>query len=97
MHCTYADHILFFFTDVSYYSKALKVRPMGYFARKSGGLLKGVIKVTGVSKDLIMNDYLYTISSYTLAPVRLEIILAVYQLLQPALSETPLTFTHLSS
>lgn len=29
------------------YSKTVKVRPMGYFARKSGGLLKGVIKVTG--------------------------------------------------
>lgn len=28
------------------YSKTFKVRPMGYFARKSGGL-KSVIKVTG--------------------------------------------------
>lgn len=36
MHCTYADHILFFFTDVSYlsYSKTAQSKTDGIFRPK---------------------------------------------------------------
>lgn len=47
LHIWRPHFVLFYRRIILSYNKTLKARPMGYFARKSGGLLKGVIKVTG--------------------------------------------------